>query len=97
MKLPWSNLARKRANPVASLLSDPFTRRDGLGDDWSPRAYGDYAAMSPAVYACVNLRARNLARVRLVVHQRRDGVAMPVPESHPAQRLFDRVNPFWSR
>ncbi len=90
--------ALARANPVASLLSDRFTERFGLGDDWAPSSYGDYMAVSPTVYACVHLRARNLARVRLRVHQRHaDGSSAPVGDSHPAQRFLDTINPHWSR
>jgi len=87
-----------RANPVAGLLFDRGAERLGLGDDWAPASYGDYAAISPAVYACVHLRARNLARVRPRLFARQaDGSAVPVSDTHPAQRLLDAVNPFWSR
>ena len=92
------NRALARANPVASLLSDRYTQRLGLGDDWAPTSYGDYMAISPTIYACVHLRARNLARIRLRVHQRRtDGVVAPVGDTHPVQRFLDSVNPHWSR
>ncbi len=87
-----------RANPVAGLLYDHGAERLGLGDDWAPSTYGDYLAVSPTVYACVHFRARNLARVRLRLHARGpDGSLAPVADEHPAQRLLDRPNPFWSR
>ena len=87
-----------RANPVGSLLADRFRQIFGLGDDWAPTSYGDYLAVSPTVYACVNLRARNLARVRLRLYARQPGGAIaPVEDGHPVQRLLDRPNQFWSR
>ncbi len=87
-----------RANPVATLLSDSYQQRFGMGDDWSPSSYGDYLAISPTVYACVHLRARNLSRVRLRLYRSTEGGAtVPLPDTHPAQLLLDSVNPFWSR
>ena len=87
-----------RAHPTSHLLSDSFQQRAGLGDDWAPSAYADYLAVAPAVYACVNLRARNLARVPLqVLRVEENGTPGPVGEAHPAQRLLDGLNPFWSR
>lgn len=88
-----------RAHPLGGALSDAFQRRGGVGDDWAPGAYADYLAVAPAVYACVNLRARNLARIPLRVHRVGAGgeTGAPVGASHPAQRLFDGPNPFWSR
>ena len=97
LRLPSLRLPT-RASPVAPLLSDPFTQRRGLGDDWAPTGYGDYLAVSPAVYACIHFRARNLARVRLRAHQRdASGNVIPLPDAHPLQTLFDSVNPHWSR
>ena len=54
---------------------------------------------APSVYACVNLRARNLARILLRVHRvgANGEASSPVGAAHPAQRLFDGPNPFWSR
>ena len=88
-----------RGHPLGEVLSDAFQRRAGLGDDWAPGAYADYLAVAPAVYACVNLRARNLARIPLRVHRAgaNGEVLAPVGAAHPAQRLFDGPNPFWSR
>ena len=88
-----------RGHPVGGVLSDAFQRRAGVGDDWAPGAYADYLAVAPSVYACVNLRARNLARIPLRVHRvgANGEVSSPVGASHPAQRLFDGPNPFWSR
>ncbi len=86
-----------RSNPVGGLLSDRSRQLFGVGDDWTPSSYGDYLAVSPTVYSCINLRARNLARVRLRVFQRSSSGIAPVEDSHPLQRLFDRPNPFWGR
>ena len=95
--VPWRP-TQVRANPVGALLSDVFQQRVGLGHDWAPAAYGDYRAISPAVFACVNIKARNLSRLRMQVHQAQPtGDVLPVPDAHPAQRLLDHVNAFWSR
>ena len=60
-------------------------------EKWSPEAYGNYIATSSAVYACTNLRARNLASLPLLVM---DG------EEHVQDgALFDllkTVNPWWT-
>jgi HK97 family phage portal protein len=88
----------RRAHPAGNTLSSFSGERWGLGEEWAPRKYGDYFSVSPIVYACVNLRARNLARVRLTAHtQQENGETTPVGASHPAQRLLDRPNPHWSR
>jgi HK97 family phage portal protein len=58
---------------------------------WSPEVYGNYIATSSAVYACVNLRARSLAGLPMLLH--RDG--QDVAEG----QLFDllhTVNPWWT-
>ena len=96
---PWrGGRSTTRANPIAHLLSNVFQQRVGLGDDWAPTSYGDYLAISPTVHACVNFRARNLSRVRPVIMEKQEnGAHLPVGDNHPAQRLLDTINPFWSR
>ena len=54
-------------------------------DTYAPSSYGNYLALSSAVYACSNLRARNLAddgeqhfAVAKLVDERRVGLPMPV-------------------
>ena len=60
-------------------------------EKWSPERYGDYVATSSAVYACVNLRARNLAGLGLHVY--RDGA---IVEDGPVVELLKTVNPYWT-
>lgn len=58
---------------------------------WSPEAYGNYLAISSAVYACCNIRARNLASLPLEFFK--DG------EHVQAGQLVDllaTVNPHWT-
>ncbi len=109
MRFPWP--FRRRSSPVAPVLVDPWQQVHGTGQDWVPSTYGDYIATNATLYSCVMLRARNLARVTLRIHTtageaRGAGVlargparnprSVPVPPSHPAQALFDNVNPHWT-
>lgn len=60
-------------------------------EKWSPEVYGNYIATSSAVYACTNLRARNLASLPLLVM---DGEQYVTDGA-----LFDllkTVNPWWT-
>ena len=58
---------------------------------WSPEVYGNYIATSSAVYACVNLRARNLASLPLTIE--RDGQTVT---DGPLFDLLRTVNPHWT-
>ncbi len=58
---------------------------------WSPEVYGNYIATSSAVYACVNLRARNLASLPLALE--RDGQTVT---DGPLFDLLKTVNPWWT-
>ena len=70
---------------------------DGLdtGLSWTPESYGEYYPKSALVYSAIKLRQDAVARVPLAVH-RGDG-ERPAGADHPAQRLLDRPNPFWTR
>jgi HK97 family phage portal protein len=59
---------------------------------FAPAEYGDYLATCSAVYACANLRARNMAGLPLRI-LRADGSEV---ETGPAVDLLARVNPFWT-
>lgn len=58
--------------------------------------YGDYAATNAAVYACSNIRAKNLAKLRLRIYKRTaSGERVEVTSG----RLFDlmrSINGFWT-
>ena len=98
-----------RANRLAPVLSSEPDRALGVGQDWMPLTYGEYYPKSALVYAAVKLRQDSVARVPLKVYRRGEGVhgngtgfrafesAEPVGENHPAQRLLDAPNPFWTR
>lgn len=63
---------------------------------YAPEKYGDYAATNAAVYACSNIRAKNLAKLRLRIYKRTaNGERVEVTSG----RLFDlmrSVNEFWT-
>lgn len=60
-------------------------------EKWSPEVYGNYMATSSAVYACVNLRARNLASLPLLVMRDEEHVT-----DGPLVDLLRTVNPWWT-
>ena len=92
-----SSSMRTRSNPTAPALSDAGAARWGVGTDWAPTTYAQYFATSAVVFACVSYRARNLARVRLEIHQQEEnGETRPVGTSHQLQQLLDHPNPHWS-
>ena len=65
---------------------------------WARPEYGRYIATSPAVYAAVKLRADALARPPLRLYRRNAaGRRDPVAAEHPAARLLERVNPWYTR
>ena len=84
-----------RSGRVASSIEGG--RWEGLdaGWSWTPESYGGYYPKSALVYSAIKLRQDAVARVPLVVY-RGDGERAAGVE-HPAQRLLDRPNPFWTR
>ena len=82
------------------------------GEGWARPEYGRYMATSPSVYAAVRLRAEAVTRPPLRVY-RVEGASpspqpspfkgegaerrVPVEASHPAARLLERVNPWYTR
>ena len=69
-------------------------------DDWSPSHYAAYFATSAPVYSAIRLRADAVARPPLRVYRLIAAAGVPhrewVGPEHPAQRLLDRVNPYWT-
>ena len=63
---------------------------------WSPSAYGRYIATSAPVHACVNLRARNLARLRLRLYKRASNGDRVEVTSGRLYDLLGSVNPHWT-
>lgn len=68
----------------------------GVGNEWSPGKYGDYLATSNAVYACVTLRATNLAGLPLKLYRVTATGEHDEITAHPALELLTRVNPYWT-
>ena len=77
---------------------DWFQGLTGPSTGWARTEYGEYYATSASVYAAVRLLAEALSRPPLRVFRRdAEGLLQPVAPAHPAQRLFDRVNPWFTR
>jgi len=58
--------------------------------------YADYIAGSNEIFSAVSLRARQMARLQLKLYRGRDADKKLVRPAHPAVRLLDYVNPFWT-
>ena len=77
----------------------------GLPPSWAPATYGEYYPRSALVYSAIRVRQDAIVRAPLKVYRRggtgepaaRERAALPVGPDHPAQRLLDRPNPFWTR
>lgn len=94
----WSRLGEAlKAFRVGSAVVERYDSSWGHNSEtFAPPAYGDYLATCSAVYACANLRARNLASLPLKLHrQDRDGKRVEVTTG-PAVELLASVNPFWT-
>ena len=65
------------------------------GWSWTPESYGEYYPKSALVYSAIKLRQDAVSRVPLAVY--RGDEERPAGADHPAQRLLDRPNPFWTR
>ncbi len=69
----------------------------GVGQEWAPTAYGEFAAKSTPTYRAVTLRAKSLRAAPIIVNTRlKNGSLRPVSPDHPAQRLMTTVNPWWT-
>ena len=92
---PPSGLGR-RANRVGPALADGWELGLGLGTGagWTPLSYGEYYARSAPVYSAIKLRQDAVAGVPLRVC---GPEGRPVEPGHPARRLLDRPNAFWTR
>ncbi len=94
-----------RANRVAPAITDPWEQglAAAFNPSWTPLTYAEYYARSALVYSAIKLRQDAIAAVPLRVyaphprHDRSRAAHQPVPDSHPAQKLLDYPNPFWTR
>lgn len=91
------NDALERAFVTGPAVVDPAVVDFGAPSEWSPSEYGDYIATSNGVYACVRLRATNLASLPLRLYsENAESDRIDLPRTHEAVRLFRTVNPFWT-
>lgn len=58
--------------------------------------YGEYIATSNEIFSAVSLRARQMAGLQLNLYKGRDADKKLTPLEHPAAKLLDYVNPFWT-
>ena len=105
-RMPWRRRppaatmspARVKAGGASAADIDGFAVLAGAGGGWNRSEYGDYYATSTSVYAAIRVRADALSRPPVVVYSRgADGQRLPVPPDHPAARLLERVNRWYTR
>ena len=98
---PRETAARAKSGGVAAADVDGFSVLSGADGGWNRTEYGQYFASSTSVYAAIRVRADALARPAVAVYRRtasREGPRrLPVGPEHPAQRLIERVNRWYSR
>ena len=106
LRLPWRKRLANRTIPQARVKAggaavadvDGFSVLSGVGGGWNRTEYGEYYATSTPVYATIRVRADALTRPPVVVYRRAaDGQRLPVGPEHPAQRLLERVNRWYTR
>ncbi len=96
---------RERAIRTARPQAEIWEHGLGLPPSWAPASYGEYYPRSALVYSAIRVRQDAIVRAPLRVYRRggagnpaaRERAAIPVGPDHPAQRLLDRPNPFWTR
>ena len=108
-RLPWQTLRARGSAPLATLKSggaavadvDGFSVLSGVGNGWNRTEYGEYYATSTPVYSAIRVRADALTRPPVVVYRRTSaesgGQRLPVGPEHPAQRLLEQVNRWYTR
>ena len=109
LRLPWRKrlspaalpLTRQKASGVAVADVDAFSALAGAGGGWNRTEYGEYYATSTPVYSAIRIRAEALTRPPVVVYRRYGqgpgSHRLPVGPEHPAQRLLDGVNRWYTR
>lgn len=68
----------------------------GHQPEFPRETYADYIATSNEVFSAVTLRARQMAGLRLNLYRGRDAERQLTSPDHPAVKLLDYVNPFWT-
>lgn len=73
------------------------------GADWAPKKYGTYYATNVPAYRAVQVRSDAIASARLLIGAESINAEsgrkefLPVEDTHTAQELLDRVNPWYTR
>ena len=93
----WYERIARRLFPVGQAVVEATDMAQGRDNErYAPEAYGHYVATNTAVYACANLRAKNLAKLPIRIYKRAaNGERVEVQSG----RLFDllqSVNPHWT-
>ena len=69
----------------------------GANGAWARTEYGEYYATSVPVYSAIRLRADALSRAPATVYRTNpSGGKVPVGPDHPAQRMLERVNRWYT-
>ena len=88
--------AAYKAFRLGPAVVEPADRYFGTDPEtFGPTIYGDYLANSSAVYACANLKARNIASLPMRFYRGNKDNRTEVT-SGPAIELFQHVNPHWT-
>lgn len=82
-----------RLGPAVVEPADTYWGKDP--EVFAPAAYGDYIATSSSVYACANLRAKNIASLPLRAYRMVNGEPVEVTDGAFID-LMKRVNPHWT-
>ena len=87
-----------RGHRAAGADLDPMAETLGAGGGWANPEFGSYYASSVPVYAAIKVRADAVSRPDIRLYRTGpDGARHPVGPGHPAQRLLERVNPWYTR
>lgn len=82
-----------RVGPAVVEEADRYFGTDP--ETYGPTVYGDYLVTSSAVYACANLKARNIASLPIRFYRGKHANRTEVTEG-PIVDLFQKVNPHWT-
>ncbi len=98
LRLTASRAEQQRGNRAAAADYGWGRGLFGASPGWAPTEYGEYYASSVPVYAAIKIRAEALGRPEMIVSRvDSQGACRPVGPSHPAQRLLDQVNRWYTR
>ncbi|MCI0903893.1 MAG: phage portal protein, partial [Chloroflexi bacterium] len=87
----------QRANRASAADIDGFPSFAGSNGGWARTEYGEYYATSVPVYSAIRLRADALSRAPAIVYRTTpSGDRVRVERDHPAQRILERVNRWYT-